>query len=61
MARSIYDKQIENRNYLSPTGFNFTIQKCPKVSFFSNSAQIPAIDLGVAEQPNYLTTYSQTW
>ena len=56
MARSIYDKQIENRNYLSPTGFNFTIQKCPKVAFFSNSAQIPAIDLGIAEQPNYLTT-----
>ena len=55
MARSIYDKQIENRNYLSPTGFNFTIQKCPKVSFFSNSAQIPGIDLGVTQQPNYLT------
>ena len=54
MARSIYDKQIENRNYLSPTGFNFTIQRCPKVSFFSNSAQIPGIDLGVAVQPNYL-------
>jgi hypothetical protein len=54
MARSIYDKQIQNRNYLSPTGFNFTLQRCPKVSFFSNTAQIPGIDLGVAIQPNYL-------
>jgi len=54
MARSIYDKQIQNRNYLSPTGFNFTLQRCPKVSFFSNTAQIPGIDLGVATQPNYL-------
>ncbi len=54
MARSIYDKQIQNRNYLAPTGFNFTIQRCPKVSFFSNTAQIPGIDLGVAVQPTYL-------
>ena len=54
MARSIYDKQIANRNYLAPTGFNFTIQRCPKVSFFSNTAQIPGIDLGVAIQPTYL-------
>ena len=53
MARSIYSKQIKNRNYLSPTGFNFTLQRCPKVSFFSNTAQIPGIDLGVAIQPNY--------
>ena len=54
MARSIYSKQIKNRNYLSPTGFNFTLQRCPKVSFFSNTAQIPGIDLGVTIQPNYL-------
>lgn len=54
MARSINDKQITNRNYLSPTGFNFTLQRCPKVSFFSNTAQIPGIDLGVAIQPTYL-------
>ena len=54
MARSIYSKQIKNRNYLSPTGFNFTLQRCPKVSFFSNTAQIPGIDLGVTIQQNYL-------
>ena len=30
------------------------MQRCPKVSFFSNTAQIPGIDLGVATQPNYL-------
>ena len=54
MARSIYDKQIKNRNFLSPTGFLFTLERCPKVSFFSNTAQIPGMDLGVTEQPNYL-------
>ena len=54
MASNVYEKQIQNRNYLSPTGFNFTLQRCPKVSFFSNSAQIPGMDLGVAVQPSYL-------
>lgn len=54
MARSVFDNQIQNRNYLSPTGFNFTLSRCPKVAFFSNSAQIPGIDLGVAVQPSYL-------
>ena len=54
MARSIYDKQIKNRNFLSPTGFLFTLERCPKVSFFSNTAQIPGMELGVATQPSYL-------
>jgi len=54
MARSIFEKQIKNRNFLSPTGFLFSLQRCPKVSFFSNTAQIPGLDLGVATQPNYL-------
>ena len=61
MARSIYSKQIKNRNYLSPTGFNFTLQRCPKVSFFSNTAQIPGIDLGVTIQPNYLNDIPRPW
>lgn len=55
MVKNIYDNQIQNRNFLSPTGFRFTLNRAPKVSFFSNSANIPAINLGVAEQPSYLT------
>ena len=47
-------KQISNRNYLSPTGFKFTLSKEPKVDFFSSSASIPGINLGVAVQPTYL-------
>jgi hypothetical protein len=47
-------KQISNRNYLSPIGFDFTLSKHPKVSFFSNSAKIPEVNLGVAIQPTYL-------
>ena len=46
--------QPTNRNYLSPTGFKFTINRSPKVSFFCNQANIPDLNLGVAVQPTYL-------
>jgi hypothetical protein len=46
--------QIENRNFLSPTGFKFTLKRTPKVAFFCNSANIPDLNLGVAVQPSYL-------
>jgi hypothetical protein len=49
-----FDNQIQNRNFLSPTGFKFTLAKYPKVSFFCNSARIPEITLGTAIQPSYL-------
>ena len=51
---NIFDKQIQNRNFLSPTGFKFTLNRAPKVAFFSNSANIPGMTLGVAIQPSYL-------
>ena len=51
---SIYDNQIKNRNFLSPTGFKFILNKAPKVSFFGNQVNIPQMTLGVAEQPTYL-------
>ena len=51
---SAFDKQINNRNFLSPIGFKFTLAKEPKVSFFCNSARIPEITLGTAVQPSYL-------
>lgn len=46
--------QLSNRNNLSPTGFKFSLAKYPKVDFFSTSASIPSINLGVAIQPTYL-------
>lgn len=51
MAR---ETQIENRNFLSPTGFKFTLTRAPKVAFFCNSANIPDLTLGIAIQPTYL-------
>jgi hypothetical protein len=51
---SAYRNQIQNRNFLSPVGFNFTLAKEPKVSFFCNSARIPEITLSLVQQPSYL-------
>ena len=51
---TVFDNQIQNRNFLSPIGFKFTLAKEPKVSFFSNSTIIPEIILGTAIQPSYL-------
>jgi len=45
---------IPNRNFLSPTGFKFALKRSPGVAFFCNQANIPSLDLGIAEQPTYL-------
>lgn len=52
-------KQIQNRNYLSPIGFKFILNRAPKVAFFGNSANIPGLTLGVANQPTYLKDIPQ--
>ena len=54
MTGSAFRNQIQNRNFLSPIGFKFTLAKEPKVDFFSNSCRIPEISLGTAVQPTYL-------
>ena len=51
MARNPLENQIDNRNFLSPIGFKFTIAKTPKVDFFCNSPRIPEITLGTRKQP----------
>ena len=45
---------IENRNFLSPVGFKFGLQRAPGVAFFCNEANIPDMTLGEAVQPTYL-------
>lgn len=51
-----FKNQITNRNFLVPTQFKFSITRAPKVSFFSNSANIPAIEIGIANQPTQMAT-----
>ena len=46
-----WNKQIENRNFLSPIGFRFTLAKYPKVAYFAQSANIPSMTLGIQQQP----------
>jgi len=51
---NLFSNQIQNRNFLSSVRFKFVLNRARKVSFFSNSADIPGLTLGVADQPNYL-------
>ena len=51
---SPFDKQIANRNYMSPIGFKLILTKTPKVDFLCQSANIPQISMGTAIQPTYL-------
>jgi len=56
MATSnFFANQIGNKNFLSPIGFKFTLSRAQKVDFFSNTANIPSLDLGNAIQPSYLS------
>ena len=45
---------IQNRNFLSPTGFKFALKRSPAAAFFCNQANIPSLDLGIAQQTSYL-------
>ncbi len=48
------NNQIENRNFLTPVGFKFVLQRSPKVAFFCNQANIPSMNMGNAVLPSYL-------
>ena len=51
--RDPFDKQIQIRNPLSNVGFKFTLARFPKIDFFSTSANLPGLTLGVAQGANY--------
>lgn len=48
---SWYDQQLTNRNFLSPIGFLFTLDKAKKTSFLCQRAEIPTITLGEVNIP----------
>jgi hypothetical protein len=54
MSESPFLNQISNRNLLSPIGFKFILTKIPKVDFLCQTAMIPSISMGSAQQPSYL-------
>jgi len=47
-------QEVSNRNFLSVVGFKFLLNRCPKVDFYCNSANIPEVTLGTAVQRSYL-------
>ena len=55
MTATGFRNQVQNKNFLSPVGFRFVLNRAPKVVFFSNQANIPGLNLGTTEQTSYLT------
>ena len=47
-------QETSNRNLLSIVGFKFILERCPKVDFLCNQANIPDVNLGIAQQATYL-------
>ncbi len=46
-----YEDQLTNRNFLSPIGFLFILDKAKKVSFLCQKAEIPTVTLGDVSIP----------
>ena len=44
--------QIENRNFLAPTGFKFQLNRTPKVTYFGNAVNI--LDRSRCSRTTYL-------
>ena len=42
----------DNKNFLSPLGFTFSLKKLPTTNFFVTRATLPGFTLGVVETPN---------
>ena len=52
--KKAFSNQIQNRNFLAPTGFKFTVSRAPKIAYFGNRVNVPSQTLGIAEQSTYL-------
>ena len=46
-----FNDQLTNKNFLSPIGFLFILDKAKKTSFLCQKAEIPALSLGNVEIP----------
>jgi len=44
-------KQIQDKNFLQPSGFQMIISRAPKIAFFGNAVNIPDLLLGTTIQP----------
>ena len=46
-----YQEQLTNKNFLSPIGFIFILDKALKTSFLCQKAEIPTLNLGNVDLP----------
>ena len=46
--------QPTNRNFLTPTGFTFQVQRSPKVTYYGNLVTLPGVTLPTVVQNTYL-------
>lgn len=51
MAANWYQEELKNRNYLSPIGFKFVLEKAPKVAFLAQAVSLPRINVGEIKIP----------
>jgi len=54
MSADWYKKLPQNRNFLTPTGFKFTLERFGGVDFFCQSASIPDVSMPTIEVANTL-------
>lgn len=54
MSRTLTCPMPQNINPLSPTGYLFSIQKLPELTYFSQQVNLPGISIGTAEFNNPL-------
>ncbi len=53
-------RQPSNLNPLLPTYFQFSLKRCPHVSFFCQSANLPGVSISVVEQPTRFRSIPHT-
>ena len=51
MSENWYEAQVQNRNYLSPIGFLFVLEKAQKISYLCQSTSIPTLTVGSIDIP----------
>ena len=51
ITQDFLSRQPDNLNPLLPTYFQFSMKRCPHVTFFCQSANLPGISVNVIDQP----------
>ena len=54
LAKADPGSQPTNRNFLTPSGFSFQVQRAPKVTYYGNLVTLPGVTLPTVVQNTYL-------